>query len=1654
MAINNIFGYDQNTSDRGLSILQTALGMGPASFGVYAAARGFSQSNPGLAAPLKSGQALRGLGRSLGASAKRRGGQEAQRAQGVREAFRKAAQGGAAFDRLKNRLEGYNGVIQMLSTALEDPAFGVEATRVRMLKEELVQSIDGLDQENIEDLLRSTINTLVDSDVDNQALLRLERYQDEFAGVGSQIQVPDFDINNSGKAYNPISVGALRRGEASGLSSRALKRAESIMDRFGKSHHVEFHTGSEFGHTRGLSAQVYSSNRKIHLANIPLQVETSPEGMRVFRTGRSFNTAYAAPAGAVNVRTLDRVFGDSGVKGVRSAMSAGKGIVGFEDMVMELVRNHFKTGNFQYRDFNTALTSVAPIVSRMAAARGSSFGRQSRHVRTQAAHSTNYLSAFGMQGIEQERLMRVLSAAASAPGYDPGRASSMLSGFGSERVAKIGLEANSPISHIQSTYGLGRTDIPVTARIEQLVGRQDSFYNPSGRVRRAGGSIVGAIGRGQNIMGDLVTGGYNQFMVMDFTGMKGVAGEGYGFTGSNRYVNRVMDMVVLDPKAHGLGASKLLKHISDAGDEGLHLSRSELGQYLGQTPAGKAKFLNLPPNTLGATVAIDRVAEAAGKRQVHLAVNAQLESGIGKYFSMLFKGNLRNVGTARMQSLYRGGIEQDVGNYLDDVGQAAFVSADMAKKGRGILAYQIGRSAELISNAQTQNARNQLARDLGQAANAMTNQDIKQALGLSAVPNARTAHQYKFAVAAFHKLKGKASGRDLGMMLAGAYNQEYKGSPDLAEVQRGLRHMMRAQLGEEDAKAAITSMKRGMAMFVETMQRGPTVADEYGKGRPGMEARTAQNIYETLLGQGMDKDDASRVVGSIYGDKIGFRKHFELAGHLSRMTASITGTEGPFGSTPGKLMSYTDMQARTIAEPMSEILRGQAGGLRLDLSGADSTLRSVVKEVFGQTDIHLPGQEMMAIARGTGIKQSAGQSLAIESEYGQLVNSLSSRLTGAGGQTRAEISASLREWKDNALKLFAGVHTSLARGKLRGSTTGTAALYDLTYGHGLKQNEFDALKKLYVRTQGQFAGINAEGFISALADRQGMDTADELSWKARTFFTGMESGTSQFKGVMTLGGRDPMMSGSNVFLQQMGRDIHEVSHYGNEDVFFRKMAETDAGKQMLNRFQRNTGIAARHFGDIAGARKSAQIEFFDDFMKNLSSFTGGQGGAVISTPTMHARIGGKTVDIGVSSGAYLDRDGDAVKMIMLKRRDSAALMSLAKDKNLGFRSIVSELGNQIDVGVSNIAGRLGSPPVGVDAVMEDALKEMGLSQLTGKIDVRLRGLHTALLDYSDDPGTTQRGRAMLAALQEKFVLKTKRLPRYTPVATMLGNAVDRLMTSGDIGDLRMVLQDYAFAGTEFAGGQEIGSAGYALAENARNADVLEALNVTRQGFTLEGALNEFQRVANYAVANQTNYGGTAGNWLSRLKNEAGAARAMSDLQAGRDMHSAALREYLGDTVESKISTVGSAISQVRSSIGRMNAKMMAPVGAGLMASVALMGAMGDEGYSPTPMVMPGESVNARVTEAIARGNLFSSQRTVHQQQMQRAVNTPMSGGTTYMQAPNAYQIRGETNQGQALDQLGAFMHRATGGRVGGSIFVNDSRRHITSAYSDRLMGEY
>ena len=1100
--------------------------------------------------------------------------------------------------------------------------------------------------------------------------------------------------------------------------------------------------------------------------------------------------------------------------------------------------------------------------------------------------------------------------------------------------------------------------------------------------------------------------------------------------------------------------------------------------YVGETGSGR-KFLPRDPATEALEISLDRVGVSYGKDMIYFRGQQIRKMDFLKVFSSSFKGNLQNVGRTGIDRLYRqdarlGALQKQLEHLGDMKYSAAYISSDMFGKGSFGFTHQIAGTARMFGVSHESLRRR--AHDISKA-------------GLGRLGS--EGHQI-YAQAAFELMRDRGVGaKNIGMMLAGVYHGAEGGGVEKHGIAQGkLRRMLRGLGG--GYQEAVDAMERGLVSFVDTAQVGPSAGD-WGAARVGLERRFAQTAYERMIQLGMSGQEASEAVAGIYTKKIGFGRHYALAEQMMGMGRAVTGQRNVVdafterGATRLKYSEFGDAftsdTGRSTGQ-MTNWLRLQKQGAVLDFADAPAHITRAVQDVFGTSSLYMPGTAAYEAGAGTEVRVAGGKSKEVASAYGQLVNSLQTRLANHATTGGDPLRDSLRTWRRDALDLMSNSITNLARGKVRGSSSPRVSSYNLTTGATLLRKQSRAASQLFRGTGGTSVFADATMMLSELhGQKAGGTSQKQLAESARMFFTGMEHKEVSKRlgsGLIRVSGRHPLISAGNVFMAQVFRDVQEVSGLGGDDAFFKRIQQAEMqvfdGRNALGEIQYKTmrGDAfmkeifhrdINSFADMAeagGTNKGAKANrrFFRAMIDNLDQFTGGQGGGRFIVPRV--MVGGQ--DIGLAPQAFMDMDGDTALSMMLDPKTSNKVRNLLVGQAKNPARMAAELQSRVLKGGIGTAIKKGMLAYGDslgggldDKVVQDMMKEMGISQQTGAMDVRLRGLHEALGNYGTDIDQVRVHRDILGALEENVLLKAKKLKVFVPLADEVGTAVEGLMAdpSKDSAEaLRNILKNKIFMNqsTDFSVGQ-LGSAGDRTAKWAAGITKGRKLSATIDQF-VDAALS----AAKQAESAKTNMPGTAKALSHAYANnpELMFVQAM----AGVNMETAGAAAFT-DSPQVGMAHASKGVSQISNLLSKIDKRMAAPVAIGAAASMFAMGAIGTPGYAATPLSVEGEYVSPQVSDAISSGSLFANRPvSIEPGSLGRPptdygmLDRPINSGGAYMSRPSSYMIRGDLPSGVGLTGAMDFASSMTGGRIGGSVRINDTRRPITRSYTDRLMGEY
>ena len=1674
---------EDNAVDTGKSLVRTAVGMSP----LFAAAYygGLSlKANEAINIPLSQSNAFNQLGKRIGATAKdvsiRAIKAREDSAKRIQDRVRGELDKAEGFQALLKNGQERNSLLQALALTLDDPSLGIEdSARVR-LKQQVIEAAQNSAPEPeraIREILEAVSNTAKDD-----VASRFGQLQSQFAEVGAQLEAPKMQIPRSGVSFTSIPHANLSRTERDYVSQ--------ISKSLGNDFTVEVKGYSEFGRNQRV-AQVFQrgADGPRYKTTVPLTNAT------YFRSGQSGRTLYAMPRRMMDVEKASSILERGGPKN----LIKGSMISTPEFFIGQMERRSQGGGYFDFADWNSFMQGHMTNVDRVASS-GESF---SSHVRFQAEAKMSTVGLFNIDRLHPRNQQQAIASIARATRgmLDPGIGGKrVLSRSDDGLMGSLGIHKGSFLNKLQDLYGshIDRTMVPLTLREFQITGRHGMFAGPSFQIGRSGlvgGSMMHAAeqvatGRSEDALrtalrqvsmfGELTSGGLGAVTVMDVSKSGkmsvGAGSEGVAFTGQRQLVRNPVQFGVLDPQTHKYLSSTLLERLHAAGDSGVHLTADELksGMYLGETGNG-SKFLPFDDRTKSMWLRLSEVTEDAvaggTRRTVSVSGFTEKSMDIFKLFGLSFKANTQVVDN--VLGNFDPNAQRALKGVLGTLGieERSIIAgpSDMMSKGAIGFMHQIAGGTRIVSQGGIS------IDELRDRASKVASRS-KQVFDIYREPGKAMEVEYKplasFAQGAMELMHMKGiDPAHIGLVMSGVYHGAEGSSSKYGLKQDSILQLGKMLWGGKSPKfqAFSEAINLGVTIGYDVFQLGESVND-WGRARAGVEPRFAKTLHERLLGFGLDMNTASDVVAGMYRHKVGLAPHYTLAANLLDMTRFTSGGSTAMDFVSGKAtrMSWKQLTEQGIlgtgnkTNTLSELLRGTKGGIHLDFSDAPESIRRAAKEVFHQGELFLPGAEAFESAKGTMIKQANGKSAVIESELGQLMNSLGDRLTSYTADSRTTV-RSLSEWKRKANGLFANVVDQLHSGKIRGGISPTVMPYDLTVGTGPMSDPrlLARARRVYLHSRGQAVFQEAESFASQLSDMTGTMSKKELGFKARNFFTSMETGTSKmWTGLAGVSGRHPMMSTGNVFVTQTFRHLGEVSALGQDDAFFNKIKNSEVGQKMLRGAFGTTDVQS--FRQVRKFSEQQQKTFFDSFIDNLGHFTSGQNAGVQYVPSMKTTAG----NVGIGIQAFMDSDGDHSlhfffdgpmgKKVMRQMRTNGDAVALQDFKQRSFFNVMSE---QTKGALGNMRDRFlrERPGMSVDEKLwQDTMKEIGLSMNTGKLDVGLRGIHEAIGLYEGDITQKTFGRMFLANLQENVVIKSKKLPVYTNLPERIASVSNKFMETGNIDELHGLIY-------ELFGEQDIGRGGMRVKGDftllGADAKFQQAF-ADRMGkgidtsYHLDDFLRTAERAVKTSVSRGTNRTLTKGRLIGDLSDD--PMRAMSLLLGGPTMEGGGFEGFMGQSLGAKTSF---AADQLKQAASKVDAHMTGRLALGAVGSAALLGMMSG-GYSPEPIIMPGENPSGSVLDRISSGSVFNradpdiSPENLANVPTQYDRMTPINTGAMYATRPNAFQLRGEVSSASGLSTFGSYFGQLTNGAGRGVVTINDQRRPITPNYVDRLMGEY
>jgi hypothetical protein len=652
-----------------------------------------------------------------------------------------------------------------------------------------------------------------------------------------------------------------------------------------------------------------------------------------------------------------------------------------------------------------------------------------------------------------------------------------------------------------------------------------------------------------------------------------------------------------------------------------------------------------------------------------------------------------------------------------------------------------------------------------------------------------------------------------------------------------------------------------------------------------------------------------------------------------------------------------------------------------------------------------------------------------------------------------DLVTSMEESKKELLSLTMQSVDQAAKGKWRGSRNMVAQTIDMEYGSGLTEGQQSKIQSIFNKTHGDAVFVSDEGFLSQQKDvlnRKG--GAVEVAHNLKRFFLGQLKGGQQYTGVHQAMARNPVLDMGNIFFAQVFRDVEQVDN----DTVLADILNTDWGKKAASRFK-NEDI--KTWQDIENSKNViAKRQFFAAFARNLTNFYQSEGGGIVSFPKMNQDFTfGKnkrkvTIDMGLPEQGFGDSDGDNWTMFDLGRKQSSRIarqLSLKTAENyrqdqLEFKIRKKLYGEEAKASLKNIKSKVMTPQ---EIEYMDALKEKGLKESTGRVDVALNEIKSIVYNSDMDDRSKAFISGLFGPIEEHSTIKSKKLEHFAPFADQIAHGIDQLVKNGDETAFRYVFENVLFSGSEALQGD--GMAYY-------DADGKEIGKLN-----LKSDLDQIVKAVQTSRSTRARFSeaGTANQRVAAITNAADPGQAFDDIVNAGNSLSTGVVSGARENGSRQTANAFAGVSKMFSShFSNLNKKHMGAIAMGVGATaIAMNTVFGNDGYDAEPLDLGYNDVSPKVKDAIATHQLLKAYEpagnTLQSIDPSPGVR-PIEAGVTYMQKPNSYQTEMSTSNSYSFRAAFGYAQSAPGafGNVSGTI--NDTRMPITSHYIDRVSGEY
>lgn len=1630
--------------------------------------------------------------------------------------------------------------LQAISELMADPASGIDETTSSLIRDKIknvMLSMEGGIDEQARRQLATVVDTLKNSGAQKELF---QKYYKQAQAVQNHIAAPSINIGSRNTVFNPVGEGVFKKlGSRQSDAAEAYEAVKSLYGRKGLK--VQLGTVSErIAGTGNDALSVYARvDRGAGRQPLTIPISYARAGNApIARAGNALATSYSISQSFLDGQVAEELLNSGGkassallrpemamIKSL-DTMSRQAGGLGFVD--------DQSFGSFQ-RTFMERLDRVGNI--------NEDFRNRivtNLQQRTAFTHITNFQNVKDQKGFRSRLVVseggKRFESAADAE-------ISLLPKGGS--FGKVGLVSSSSIisnQRIAIGANVGENLTPMQRRVlTPLVSRYEQLYD------RGSMSFVTQQGVNKSLeIGKQVTsGGTNRAVLIDFgsidpqgqrisaaarTGLS----EGELFMGGEMVVRQPIQPTVIDPNlmtesGKPMMSKKLYNELVEKfntkgggrtirGQKNIREFFNKYGSILGTSGASQVG-IKQTPGMQELFIQLESTSDASGQAKVHFAGYTDTSYGGGsrsslrhaKVYSSFAKGMTRHIDSSGVDEYLGRVLGSNKGDLLANLGFGggstsmkilthegiAVATSDSVEKAASSLAHQMVSGMAMAMGEDIETAYKSVGVDIDKVFTGGSESAMQGNYVMGVARN----------VASRMISKG-ATGRELGMVMAGVYQLAASGAQKQMQDPRGMargkfnlgvaeRNVLTQILG---TRGALDVAKQGVAIGQSTFMAGPQ-SNIYGANMASLEKRMVRQIHYQLTNMfGFNPNQANDFMTGIFSRKTTAPGELAALEALTRTQQNLIGQRLELPDGTKRIGAREFMEAGTSTKKMEALLKSNAKGFVLDLDNttgmspqAARRISGWSKEAFGgMSEISLAGGDILDAIKGTKILTASGENKEIGGQYTRSLEHFAQNLQRAASsinQSDMEVKAakaSLAGFRGEMGEVWAGAFNRIMSGKLRGSSWAVSMGWDSNLP-GVTDSMRKSAAQAISQTGGQMQFADHQAFVDSMRSFMGGATDEfiaggmnpqkasrKASKEARNllsrFFLGMEGGSVE--GVTQITGRHPSLGLTHSSAVTTFRLPEEVASLDGHDQAWARIQETQIGKAAITRLKTSTGVDIRGFGDIAriGMRNGQILStghgkavraFFGDMASNMDAFFGNEGGGTVYHPKVNATVhyanvpgskGGRSVAMSIASGFGGDHDGDMSWLLNPAGKNAVNLRKGMSDTDNIARVQSYRLRRQIfqeeAKGGINALAKLGDSPQSLEAMIMQGVRKEQAAKAVGPVDIAFDKIRFGLMESPGSGAEKEKLLAILDVLEETMTIKGKKLPQEMGLSEMAVRAVD-LAEEGDYRAFSNMIENVAFRDSSLLSpGATVGSVDGLGDIGAKLSGLDISLNANQFQSLVGGALEVTRRRGIGHVLTMRRAMGVANaNTQERL-------RAFEAITFNRGAVETAMAA--GNDIETAVASLfGNTAHGMSDAARAFDKRILGPIALGIAGSLAMGASVGTAGYSSRPMMMPGEVIQPEVSQQITSGTLFQQSSPPPVESLQQPENAyaninsrPINTSTIYNNKRNAYSMRGEIASASGIGSIANYLRSGNGS---GSVTINDTRRPITANYIDRMM---